>query len=273
MENNMNNMYSMMITGIIHKMRSQLDEMETMARYMEKMERMNKETTCCSTSEGCEGDFNLLTHRFNILERRLAAVEESKNIYVQQENDAWLVGEEGSPVGNEVVELESTEDSAVSVVVKKADEEAAAKKRVEEEAAAKKKAEEEAAAKKKAEEEAVTKRKAEEEAAAKRKAEEEAAAKKADEQAAKKRADELAAKKKAEEEEARRKAEEEQEEEEEEVEEEEEEEATELMEFEYKGNTYYRDGDNVVYVLSEEGEPEPVGRFNEKTGGVKMFAK
>ncbi len=281
MSTNMNNMYSAIITSMVQKMKTQLNEMEIIAKYIENM-NMNKDSSCCSST--CDNDINLniLMHRFNILERRIAAVEESKNIYVNQdsETDAWLVGGEEGTVENEVIELEA-EEEAVPVVVKKTGEEAAAKKKLEEEAAAKKKAEEDAAAKKKAEEDAAAKKKLEEEAAAKKRAEEEAAAKKKakEEAAARKRAEEEVARKKAEEE-ARRKAEEEQEqeeeEEEEEVEEEEEEEEqdeTELTEFEYKGNTYYRDADNIVYVLSEDGEPEPVGRFNEKTGGVKMFAK
>lgn len=292
MSSTMNNMYSAIITSMVQKMKSQLEEIETMTRIMD---RMNRENTSCTTPSNNDNeiDLNILMHRFAILERRLAAVEESKNIYVSQnEDDAWL-GESG-PLENEVIELSSTEDSAVPVVVKKAEEaaakaEAEAKKRAEADAAeAKRRAEEEVAAaviiaKKKAEEEAEAKRKAEEAAAAveaKRKADEAEAKKKAKEEAlAKKKAEEEAARKKAEEE-ARRKAEQEaeeeeveEEEEEEEVEEEEEEDATELTEFEYKGQTYYRDEDNVVYVLSDEGEPEPVGRFNEKTGGVKMFAK
>lgn len=63
------------------------------------------------------------------------------------------------------------------------------------------------------------------------------------------------------------------EEEEEEVEEEEEEEG--LEEVEYKGNTYYKDAENVVYTLNDEGElnEDPVGRWYDDKKIVKFFAK
>jgi vacuolar-type H+-ATPase subunit I/STV1 len=59
-------------------------------------------------------------------------------------------------------------------------------------------------------------------------------------------------------------AEEEVEEAEEEVEEEVEE-AVELEEFEYKGSTYYRDGDNNVFMTDENGDllDTPIGTWNE----------
>jgi hypothetical protein len=62
---------------------------------------------------------------------------------------------------------------------------------------------------------------------------------------------------------------------EEEEEEEEEEEGTALDEFEYKGTTYYKDDDNLVYTLNDEGEvnDEPVGRWYEEKKIVKFFAK
>jgi hypothetical protein len=64
------------------------------------------------------------------------------------------------------------------------------------------------------------------------------------------------------------------EEEEEEAEEEEEEEEG-LEEVEYKGNTYYKDAENIVYTLNDEGElnEEPVGRWYDDKKIVKFFAK
>lgn len=49
--------------------------------------------------------------------------------------------------------------------------------------------------------------------------------------------------------------------EEEEAAEEEEGEELELEEFEWKGKTYYKDGDNNVYDLNDEGEPEKIGQL------------
>ena len=50
----------------------------------------------------------------------------------------------------------------------------------------------------------------------------------------------------------------------EEDEEEPEEEGLDLEEFEYKGITYYKDGENKVYSTDEDGNviPEPVARWN-----------
>ena len=52
-----------------------------------------------------------------------------------------------------------------------------------------------------------------------------------------------------------------------EVDEEEVEEALELDEFEYKGRTFYKDQNNLVYAIDEEGEvvtDEPIGQWNGK---------
>ena len=70
-------------------------------------------------------------------------------------------------------------------------------------------------------------------------------------------------------------ADKEEEEKEEEEEEEEEEEGTALDEIEYKGTTYYKDDDNLVYTLNDEGEvnDEPVGRWYEEKKIIKFFAK
>lgn len=64
-------------------------------------------------------------------------------------------------------------------------------------------------------------------------------------------------------------------EEEEEVVEEEEGEAMELEEFEYKGVTYYRDGENQVYQKDEEGDLDdtPIGVWNEVKQKVIKYAK
>lgn len=58
-------------------------------------------------------------------------------------------------------------------------------------------------------------------------------------------------------------------------EEEEEEEGTALDEFEYKGTTYYKDDDNIVFTLNDEGEvnDDPVGRWYEEKKIIKFFAK
>jgi hypothetical protein len=63
---------------------------------------------------------------------------------------------------------------------------------------------------------------------------------------------------------------------EEEVEEEAEEEAeVQLEEFEYKGSTYYRDGDNNVYMADEDGElvDEPIGVWNEAKQRITVTKK
>lgn len=55
----------------------------------------------------------------------------------------------------------------------------------------------------------------------------------------------------------------------------EEEEGTALDEFEYKGTTYYKDDDNLVFTLNDEGEvnDDPVGRWYEDKKILKFFAK
>jgi hypothetical protein len=60
-----------------------------------------------------------------------------------------------------------------------------------------------------------------------------------------------------------------------EVEAEEEEEESDLVEFEYKGVTYYRDSENQVYELNEEGElnEDPVGVWNEQKQKVQKYPK
>jgi hypothetical protein len=78
------------------------------------------------------------------------------------------------------------------------------------------------------------------------------------------------------EEEAEEEVEEEVEVAEEEVEEEAEEEAeVQLEEFEYKGSTYYRDGDNNVYMADEDGElvDEPIGVWNEAKQRITVTKK
>ena len=64
---------------------------------------------------------------------------------------------------------------------------------------------------------------------------------------------------------------------EEEVEEEEEaeEEAMELEEFEYKGVTYYRDGENQVYQKDDDGDLDdtPIGVWNEDKKKIIKYAK
>ncbi len=57
------------------------------------------------------------------------------------------------------------------------------------------------------------------------------------------------------------------------VEEEAEEEAEEegLEEFEYKGNTYYKDSENIVYVLDDNDEPIPRGQWNEAKGIIQFY--
>lgn len=61
----------------------------------------------------------------------------------------------------------------------------------------------------------------------------------------------------------------------EEVEEEEEGEAMELEEFEYKGVTYYRDGENQVYQKDDDGDLDdtPIGVWNEAKQKVIKYAK
>lgn len=48
-----------------------------------------------------------------------------------------------------------------------------------------------------------------------------------------------------------------------------------LEEFTFKGKTYYKDGDNLVYILNSDGElnEDPVGRWNEAMSVVRFFAK
>lgn len=62
---------------------------------------------------------------------------------------------------------------------------------------------------------------------------------------------------------------------EEEVAEEEEEEEEGLEEIEYKGTTYYKDDENIVYTLNDDGElnEDPVGRWYEDKKIIKFFAK
>ncbi len=54
---------------------------------------------------------------------------------------------------------------------------------------------------------------------------------------------------------------------------EEEDEETPLVEFEFEGKTYYRDEENLVYTLTEDGELDdtPVGRYLPKSEKVKYF--
>ena len=55
---------------------------------------------------------------------------------------------------------------------------------------------------------------------------------------------------------------------------EEEEEGMAVEEFEYKGKTYYRDEDNFVYEMSEEGElSEALGVWNTATEKIRFYAK
>ena len=94
----------------------------------------------------------------------------------------------------------------------------------------------------------------EEEAAEEEAAEEEAEAEEAVEEEDEEEAEEEAAEEEAVDEDA----------EEEAAEEEEEEAAEELEEFEYKGSTYYRDGQGQVYMTDEDGElvSDPIGTWN-----------
>lgn len=64
--------------------------------------------------------------------------------------------------------------------------------------------------------------------------------------------------------------EEELEEVEEEVEEEEEE-GIELEEFPYKGKLYYKDPNNTLYKMAEDGEPVPIGRYDPSTQKVSKL--
>jgi hypothetical protein len=59
------------------------------------------------------------------------------------------------------------------------------------------------------------------------------------------------------------------------VEEEEEEEAMELEEFEYKGLTYYRDGENQVYQKDDDDDLDdtPIGVWNEDKKKIIKYAK
>lgn len=67
--------------------------------------------------------------------------------------------------------------------------------------------------------------------------------------------------------------EEEEEKEEEEGEEEEEEEELSLEEFEYKGKTYYKDSENQVYQMDEEGDiSDPIGVWNETKNRIIPFS-
>jgi hypothetical protein len=65
------------------------------------------------------------------------------------------------------------------------------------------------------------------------------------------------------------------EEEAEEVEAEEEEAGLELEEFQHKGVTYFKDGDNNVYTTDEDGDvlPEPIARWNGVTGAGSKFLR
>ena len=65
------------------------------------------------------------------------------------------------------------------------------------------------------------------------------------------------------------------EEEAEEVEPEEEEAGLELEEFQHKGVTYFKDGDNNVYTTDEDGDvlPEPIARWNGVTGAGSKFLR
>lgn len=65
------------------------------------------------------------------------------------------------------------------------------------------------------------------------------------------------------------------EEEAEEVEVEEEEAGLELEEFQHKGVTYFKDGDNNVYTTDEDGDvlPEPIARWNGVTGAGSKFLR
>ena len=66
--------------------------------------------------------------------------------------------------------------------------------------------------------------------------------------------------------------EEEVEEEEEVVEEEvEEEEGIELEEFPYKGKVYYKDPNNTLYKMADDGEPIPIGRYDPSTQKVSKL--
>ena len=65
----------------------------------------------------------------------------------------------------------------------------------------------------------------------------------------------------------------EEEQEEEEQEEEEEEEGVELSELTYKGKTYYKDNEEFIYGIDEEGQPtdQPVGIWKEKTQTISFY--
>lgn len=41
-----------------------------------------------------------------------------------------------------------------------------------------------------------------------------------------------------------------------------EEDSSELEEFPYKGKMYYKDSDNIIYKLSDDGEPSPIGKYD-----------
>jgi hypothetical protein len=55
----------------------------------------------------------------------------------------------------------------------------------------------------------------------------------------------------------------------------EEEETSELQEFEYKGETYYKDAENLVYKMDEDGDldDEPIGIWNEEKKKVLKYSK
>jgi hypothetical protein len=61
--------------------------------------------------------------------------------------------------------------------------------------------------------------------------------------------------------------------EEEEQQEEEEEEELSLEEFEYKGKTYYKDAENQVYQMDEEGDiSDPIGVWNQTKNRIIPFS-
>ena len=62
---------------------------------------------------------------------------------------------------------------------------------------------------------------------------------------------------------------------EEEEEEEEEEEGVELEEITYQGTVYYRDPEQYIYSVNEEGEvsEDPVGYWKEKTKNIAFYNK
>ena len=214
----MNRLYSVILRDMITKTKNHLSDMETVLTQLDNMSI--KPSGICSPVDN-DNDMYRMMDKLLMLERRLTAVELSKNIYVKEEDNinSWFLGEEG-PLDNEVVDL-AKEDESSPVIVKMNTSTSMQNNETEKLVETIK---------------ANEARKAEEV----RKVEE------------------------------ARKVEEEQEDEDEQEEEE-----VELIEFEYKGVTYFRDGDNLVYTVNDEGELDetPVGRYNEKTSSVKMFAK